>query len=422
MRLLSDGRTPDPASSVAGVVRPARARLDAMDALRGTAIILVVLSHGWILWPIDQIDAHPWVRPAFRSGNYAVTVFFVVTGFLVYRSLSAHGLASMSPLLGIARRVVRVAPLVLVAVPLVLLASTFVDDPTPSRTNGKSMLHVFTYTWNWYLQTDAAQSRWDLGHLWYLSVDMQAFIALTLLLYLVRRRPLGQLALLGGLLLLLTWWRMHVSALESVLNVLLRTTARMDAVVVGMLLGALLAMVPPGSIAPRALSWAGGLTLSALLPLLWYCSADARFLHWGVTLLELDLAVLLGSVALGGGALASPRLWALSFLGRHSLVIYVWHYPAFAAVEARTRDWAWPPRALVALIVTVVLCVATHYLVEQHVARVLTHPLWLRLRPGAAPAPEQDPRRDELRAEDLSVPTGGSRSGPASAQDPKQSV
>ena len=87
-------------------------------------------------------------------------------------------------------------------------------------------------------------------------------------------------------------------------------------------------------------------------------------------------------------------------------MIYVWHYPAFAAVEARTRDWAWPPRTAVALLVTAALCVATHYLLERHVARLLTHPFWLRLRPRAAAEPAADLRSDELTAEDLSVPVG----------------
>jgi peptidoglycan/LPS O-acetylase OafA/YrhL len=377
-----------------------------MDSLRGVAIVLVVVSHGWILWPIDWIDAHEWVRPVFRSGNYAVTFFFVVTGFLVHRSLSAHGMANMTIGVGILRRVIRVAPVVLVAVPVVILASVFVDDPTPSRTNWKTMFHVFTYTWNWYLQTDAIDSRWDLGHLWYLSVDMQAFVALTVLLYFVRRRPLAQVATLTGLLLLLTWWRMHVSELEPVLNVLLRTTARMDAMVVGMLLGAVLALVPRDVVAPRVLTWTGAASLAALVPLLWYCSDDERFLHWGVTLLELDLAVLLATIALGGRTLTTVRLSVLSFLGRHSLVIYVWHYPVFAAVEARTGDWSWPARTVLALAVTAVACIATHYLVERHVARLLTHPFWLRLRPRVPEEPAADPCRGELSAEDLSVPVG----------------
>jgi peptidoglycan/LPS O-acetylase OafA/YrhL len=399
-----DASAPGSISGAAGT--PTRRRLEAMDSLRGVAIVLVVLSHGWILWPIDWIESHEWVRPLFRSGNYAVTVFFVVTGFLVHRSLSSHGLANMTMGVGILRRVVRVAPVVLVAVPVVILASVFTDDATPSRTNWKTMLHVFTYTWNWYVQTDAMNARWDLGHLWYLSVDMQAFVALTVVVYFVRRRPLAQVATLAALLLLLTWWRMHVAELEPVVNVLLRTTARMDAIVVGMLLGAVLAVLPDGLVGPRALTRTGAVSLIALLPLLWYCRDDQRFLHWGVTLLELDLAVILGSIALGARTLNTARLHGLSFLGRHSLVIYVWHYPAFAAVEAHTRDWAWPPRTLVALAITVALCVATHYLVERHVARLLTHPFWLRLRPRVVAEPAADPRRDDLDPEDLSIPVG----------------
>jgi peptidoglycan/LPS O-acetylase OafA/YrhL len=399
-------------------VASVRSRLAAMDALRGIAIAVVVLSHGWILWPIEWIDDTSWVRPVFRSGNYAVTIFFVVTGFLVHRSLAAHGMERMNPAVGIVRRVIRVAPVVLVAVPVVLLASVFVDDPTPSGTNWKSTLHVFTYTWNWYLQTDAAESRWDLGHLWYLSVDMQAFVALTLLLYFVRRRPVAQVAVLTGLLMLLTWWRVYVTDLEPVLNVLLRTTARMDAIVVGMLLGAVLALVPAGAVSPRTLTCSAAAALLALLPLLWYCSDDERFLHWGVTLLELDLAVLLGAIALGARMPSAGAVPALSFLGRHSLVIYVWHYPAFAAVEARTRDWAWPPRTVVAFLVTAALCVATHYLLERHVARLLTHPSWLRLRPRderGGPGTQ----REELVADDLSVPAPASGD---QGQDTKQKV
>lgn len=426
MALIRSGRRrldpmPRPAPTT-DAASPARRRVAAMDSLRGIAILVVVLSHGWILWPIEDIDANAWVRPVFRSGNFAVTIFFVVTGFLVHRSLSAHGMANMTPAVGIVRRVIRVAPVVLVAVPLVVLASVFVDDPTPSRTNWKTMFHVFTYTWNWYLQTDAVESRWDLGHLWYLSVDMQAFVALTVILYFVRRRPWAQVATLGGLLLLLTWWRMHVTELEPVLNVLLRTTARMDAIVVGMLLGAVLAVAPLDVVSPRVLSRWGTASLLALVPLVWYCSDDERFLHWGVTLLELDLAVLLGAIALGGRTLTSARLGGLSFLGRHSLAIYVWHYPVFAAVEARTRDWAWPPRAIAAVLVTALMCIATHYLLERHVARLLTHPFWLRLRPRTqSPADEAaDPRAYALDAEDLSVPSV--RAQDSAAQEPKQNV
>ena len=59
----------------------------------------------------------------------------------------------------------------------------------------------------------------------------------------MRRRPVGVLFVLGGLLLLLTWWRFHVTDTEFVFQVLVRTTARMDAFVVGVMLGAALPLV-----------------------------------------------------------------------------------------------------------------------------------------------------------------------------------
>ena len=381
-------------------------RLELLDGLRGIAILLVVLSHGWVLWPIEWIDEHEWVRLPFRSGNFAVTIFFVVTGYLTYRSLSAHGLVNMRVGVGIVRRVLRVAPATLVVLPVVILASLFSDDPTSREANWQTFVHVSTYTWNWHVQTDAINARWDLGHLWYLSVDMQAFVAMSILLYFTRRRPLAQVASLVGLLLLLTWWRMHVTELEPVLNVLLRTTARMDPFVVGVLLGVLLTFVRPGSVSPRATAWTGIGAAVALGPLLWFCSRDDRFLGWGVTLLEIDLALLVAAVALGGSGLGVLRAPGLRFLGRHSLPLYVWHYPVFAAVETHTGDWAWPPRTLLALAITAVACVASHLLIERRVARLLVHPFWARLRPQQGVSPGADPRREDLRIDDLSLPSG----------------
>lgn len=397
---LHDGPPEHRAAATTAPATPGRMAL--IDALRGVAIVVVVLSHGWILWPIEWIDDHDWVRPVFRSGNFAVTIFLVVTGYLTYRSLSAHGLPNMRIGVSLVRRVLRVAPVTLVVVPVVIVASAFTDDATSSRANWETFLHISTYTWNWHLQTDAVTSRWDLGHMWYLSVDMQAFVAMSIVLYFVRRRPWGQVAALTGILVLLTWWRMHVTELEPVLNVLLRTTARMDAFVAGLLLGAVLALLGPRHM-PRHV---GILATAALLPLLWLCSDDERFLHWGVTLLELDLAVLLAAIVLGPQRAVPSVLRPATFLGRHSLSLYVWHYPAFAAVEARTSDWAWAPRALVALLVTAALCVATHYLIERHVARLLVHPFWGRLRPREDAAQDADPRDGDLRVDDLSLPTG----------------
>lgn len=356
----------------------AGSRIELLDGLRGIAIVLVVLSHGWVLWPTDWIDDNGLSRAGFRSGNFGVTIFLFAAGFFAYRALSGRageGVAGLAK--GFMRRVLRVVPITLVVLPVIMLVGVFDDsDPTSSRTNATALSHILTYRWNWYLQTDLPDARWDLGHLWYLSVDMQAFVFTALLVVLFRRRPRGLVLTLLGFLALFTWWRMHVAEIEDPLLVLLRTTARIDAFIAGVLLAALLALLPRPRIERRHLTIACSVSLVSIVPLLWYCSRDAHYLGWGVTLLEVALFAAVGAAVLGARqpkVLSTPLL---TLLGRNSLPLYVWHYPVFAAVQRNTLDWHWGWRTALGLALTAALCVASHYVVERRVSRLLAHPAW----------------------------------------------
>jgi peptidoglycan/LPS O-acetylase OafA/YrhL len=367
-------------------------RLAVIDGVRGLAIVLVVLSHGWQLWPIDWIDEHAWVRPLFRSGNSAVTVFLVAAGYLTYVALAGRGDRSgvasgpprMHPEVTFLRRLVRVGPSLWLMLAVIMVVATFdPTDKTSKHDNLVSVVHVVTYTWNWYVQGNLIDSRPDFGHLWYLSVDMQAFVIVSALLFMMRRRPVGVLFVLGGFLLLLTWWRFHVTETEFVFQVLVRTTARMDAFVAGALAGAAVPLLRRQPIDRRWLEATAWFTLAALVPLFAYCSTDEHFLGWGVTLLELDLAVLVGAVALG--ALRRPMPLSRSipvWLGRRSLLIYIWHYPIFVFVERHTRDMSWQARTIIALLATAVIVVVCDRLVERRVSRALADPRWDELSDG----------------------------------------
>lgn len=363
-------------------------RVALIDGVRGVAIVLVVLSHGWVIWPIERIDETAWVRPLFRSGNFAVTVFLVAAGYLAYVSLASRGTEHMRPGVTFVRRVLRVGPSLWLLLAAVLVVSTLDStDKTAAGDNADSVLHVLTYTWNWYVQGNLLTSRPDFGHLWYLSVDMQAFVIMAAILYMMRRRPVGVLFVLGGLLLLLTWWRFHVTDTEFVFQVLVRTTARMDPFVVGVMLGAALPLVRRLQLPQRTLRWTATGALVALVPLAYYTSRDERFLAWGVTLLELDLALLFGAASL---LTRMPRAVAvmgarpLSFLGRHSLLLYIWHYPVFTFLSRHTEDWSWPARTLVALLLTVVVSLVAHRLVERRATQLLHDPRWNDLQDGFA--------------------------------------
>lgn len=376
------------ADDAATIGMNASRRVALIDGIRGVAIVLVVLSHGWVLWPIERIDDTAWLRPLFRSGNFAVTVFLVAAGYLAYVSLASRGLEHMRPGVTFVRRVLRVAPSLWLLLAAVLVVSTLDStDKTASGDNVDSVVHVLTYTWNWYVQGNLLTSRPDFGHLWYLSVDMQAFVIMAVVLFMMRRRPVGVLFVLGGLLLLLTWWRFHVTGTEYVFQVLVRTTARMDPFVVGVMLGAALPLVRRLELPQRAVRWTAIGALAALVPLAYYCVADERFLEWGVTLLELDLAVLFGATSL---LLTAPRAISavgarpLAFLGRHSLLLYIWHYPVFTFLSRHTEDWSWPLRTSVALVITVAVSLTAHRLVERRATELLRDPRWSQLQDGFA--------------------------------------
>ena len=97
------------------------------------------------------------------------------------------------------------------------------------------------YTWNWFVGAHPLEARGDLGPLWYLSVEMQFYLVLAVVVALwgARRRELG-LALLI-LIPLVTWWRWHSYDVEGWYISPLRTSTRID----GLLWGALVALLVP---------------------------------------------------------------------------------------------------------------------------------------------------------------------------------
>jgi peptidoglycan/LPS O-acetylase OafA/YrhL len=374
-----------------GRVAPVGERIAVLDGLRGVAIVLVFLSHHYYLWsPVDD-DTNPVVASVLDSGNFAVSIFFAVGAFLYARSLvrrrddDARGL---NPHVVVARRYLRLTAQVTVLL-VVLAIVNVVDggDTFPGTDLDGSAMHVLTHTWNWFVMDEVATARPDLGHLWYVSVDFQVFLAVVLLTYVLRRRAV---LLVGCLLVALVacWaWRNHVFTTEGQFHALLRTTTRADAALAGAAIGAATAVGWLAHVRP----YARGLLVAsalALVPLTWVNLEESWHFGLGGIALDLTLMVLLTSVA---STASIPRVVArslgsrpLAFLGRRSLGIYVWPFPVFAHGSVHGAEWESWQRIVVAWPLALALAAASEVLVEGQVRHLLAASWWARVdRPRA---------------------------------------
>lgn len=371
---------------------PQRRRLLALDGLRGIAIILVVLSHGWELWPTDQLTK---IRPfdgLFWSGNLAVTMFFVVGGFVVTRGLLAQSeRGRLNPIRFYLRRIVRIGvqlyPLLLV----VVATSPWhngIDHFTPMATR-ESVLTAGSYTWNWYLMNHALTARSDLGHLWYLSVEQQFYVALAIVIALLSRYRRVLTVPLVGLIVATVTWRAHVLQVDGWWDASLRTTTRMD----GLLLGVLAAMVAPylrryDGYSTVAL-WISGLTMVALV-LAASEKGDLDYLRAPGLIFEIATAVFVLGLFLAPAASGFARTLSvrpLRVLGVASLAIYVWHYPLFWTLSHHTTHWDWVPRTLLAFALLIAIVAVAQLLIERPTKRWLGSHLQPRDRRGPANEP-----------------------------------
>ncbi len=335
----------------AAAAATASRRVEALDGIRGVAIALVVLSHTWTLLPFADLRRAAPLDGLFRSGNLAVSIFLVIGGFLVTRTLlrRSESVNGLRPIRYWLERVCRIG-VQLYPLLVVILLVHLVDpsDPYSTATTEKSAATAATFTWNWYLQNNVLSSRSDLGHLWYLSVQEQFYLGLILVIALFAGHRRRLLAGTCVVLVLVTAWRVHSWDVEG-FRATVRTTTRMD----GLLWGTLAALVADrcarfGHLATRAL-----LASSAVIAVLVLTAArfhDSQYYKGQGVLINLATAVfVLATCHLGTGPARFMRVltWPpLVWLGGASLAIYVWHYPLFWFIARHTHGWAWFARTL----------------------------------------------------------------------------
>lgn len=357
-----------------------RRRIDVLDGIRGIAIVLVVLSHGWTIWPSTELNKVPPLRVLFGSGNFAVSIFFVVGAFLATSSMLREVERTGSLRFGVfwVRRWIRISAHVypLVIAVLALTATDRGMNVYPLADTRASAWHIVTYTWTDYVANNAFYARPDLGHLWYVCTDIWVILLLAVLVYIFGRNRGLLFAILFAITVLVMIWRQHVYAVDGEFIALIRITTRMDP----MLWGAMAAIAVPWAkrYAHRAPLYSG-IALVSLVPLMFLNNPTWAYFGYAGVLLDVALFAFVLSTALADPGPRVRKLlgWRpLRFLGRYSLPIYLWHYPIFWYLSRNTFDWNWQTRLVVGLLVTFAIALVTMRVIERPLQRWLGSPVW----------------------------------------------
>lgn len=371
----------------------------ALDGLRGVTIVLVVLGHaGNLVWPTEAIDGVPVLRSFVHGG--AVGIFFVVGGYIVTRGLlREYERGSLDPVRFYLRRLVRLGVQVVPLAGAVLLVHA-VDptDPFSTKATVESAANLVTHTTNLHAATDLLSTRSDLGHMWYLAVQQQVYLVLPLAVLLLagRRWLLASVLVEGAVASIL--WRHHVLDTSGWIEATISTLCRADAILVGALVAVVADRLRRRRLPAATIATVGAVALVVVMGSLREIDQPYLYLRWWGVVFTLAAATTVVGIALLDRPTAVTRVLsvpALTWLGRASLAIFIWHLPLFFLVQRHTTEWTWPPRAITTFALLGAVVWFTHRFLDEP-ARV-----WLRdhLRPESRDAtPSATARPAEVRA------------------------
>jgi peptidoglycan/LPS O-acetylase OafA/YrhL len=168
------------------------------DGLRAIAALLVVVTHAWL-----ESDYRGRLSPYFSQMDIGVPIFFVISGFLLYRPFVAARFAERAPM-GFGefwkRRVLRIFPAYWVA--LIIIGFFMFSGPHPINSVGTFFLQFFLlhiYSAHRVIGVPIQQS-------WTLAVEVSFYAFLPLYAWCIRKVRTTQATLLavelGGVALL----------------------------------------------------------------------------------------------------------------------------------------------------------------------------------------------------------------------------
>lgn len=342
-----------------------RSRNLRIDRLRGVSILLVVLLHYRIFRPIDFWPYFSdW--PFMKNGSYGVTIFFVISGFLITSmSLQRWGEpGQIRPLDFYRTRMARIGPGILLLLAALWVLNLFGVPPfavPPDRSILTATWYVLTFQYYNVAIPNNVPGMFSWTSIWSLSVEETFYLAFPLVCLVLRTRlvlgfVLAALVVIGPVAHLYSHYHTLTHSIDALAGgglVAIITSYRKFSVPLGFVLRAV-----------------GAVLMMAALTFL---DTSTDF-YWATVVVVGAGAYLAGSASAPQPVTRADGL--LRRCGRLSYEIYLFHVPVILLVSllpSLQSAWAQALEFIVVMAVLILFC--------QIVAVAVTEPLDRKLRP-----------------------------------------
>jgi len=339
--MFNDVSASSPSSPSPRFTRELPHKVEALDGLRGIAILIVVCSHFRSIVSddpyFDQVTPWVFVNTLFSRGFLGVDLFFVLSGFLITSLLFKIDVQKPKRSFGqfYMRRVLRLFPALFV----LLLASFIISyfEKFSMSDQWKSTWPALLFVSNWNLQWNFFHFQSDIGHLWSLAVEEQFYIIWPSILLLHRMFRKSQWILSIAVTSMIIWIIFHridlLNSRKPWLFLYSQTDTRIDSMLVGCLAALFYRYV---NLRPAIIKYAGFIAFLLVLPIA-YQFADYKkdFLYrGGFTVIAILLAIIvLASVSREPSPRSFLELPILQWFGKVSYGLYLWHAFIFRVAE-----------------------------------------------------------------------------------------
>lgn len=339
-----------------------------IDLLRGIAILMVMLLHfslTYKLWnngPLVTLLGHHWSHAILAPGNFAVTMFFVVSGFLITTNAAERsgGLGKLDPRSFYIRRFARLTPCLLLALTIIIilgLCSIGSFATKAPSSDGELMLGVLSVLLFFHniLMQHLGYFDYALNVYWSLSVEEVFYLAFPILCLILRRDTIIAIPCLIFIVAAPFYRAAHA---DNEIFYLYANLACFDAISIGCLTSMLARRWRPSLITALFMEVCGWVVLI----LVWLQGFQGTHVISSFTLIALSTSsIILGSLARPAGMMVSSVVGrTLCWLGRHSYELYLFHIIVLGVmrdlVPGKSLQTAWQmPWLLLFLLISAIV-------------------------------------------------------------------